>query len=178
MKNTEVIFNSQTQPPIPCRIYQISKDGIHTGGSPINGRFPWRNARSVARGILRAWARDLIEKHDAVQLCAILGQWMKDWQSTNDRAGTNTDNLELPRLENILSSLIDGRLQRKAYFRQVYDSRDGSVMSHLSEEMLEAISHCLKKTGVKPRIHWEVESLPNDVGIYRILLKGGKHHES
>lgn len=31
---------------------------------------------------------------------------------------------------------------------------------------------------IEPDLRWEVESLPNNGGIYRILLRGGKNEES
>lgn len=169
INNTKVIFKTQTQPPISYRIYSISKDGIHLGGSSIDGRFPWRNAQSVVRGIIRTWAQDLVTKHDAAQLTTILQRWTRDWSSNNNGG--------LPPLENILSSLIDNRIKHKAYFGQIYGARDGSVISHLSEEMTKAIGYYLKIIGVRPMIQWKVDSLLNCARIYRILLEGGDHCE-
>lgn len=158
MEETEVIFKSQTRPRIPYRIYQISKDGIYLGGNFIKGRFPWRNAQSVARGIIRAWARDLVVGHNTTQLATIFHRWARDWSSDND--GADTNNGEVPPLENILSSLIDRRLEHKAYFRQAYDSRDGSVLSHLSEEMIKAVGYCLKRISMKPGTEWMFQEPP------------------
>ena len=152
MKNAEVLFKSQTQPPIPYRTYCIDKDGIYLGGTPISGRFPWENARKVAQGILRAWARDLVTGHDAPQLTTILHRWGRDWSPNSD--GADTNNGKLPPLENILSLLIDGRFKHKAYFRKTYGNRDGSVICRLSEEMLRAVGYCLKRTSMKPRTEW------------------------
>ena len=149
MKNTEIIFKSQTQPPIPYRTYCISRDGIHLSGNPINGRFPWKMMRETARDIIRAWARDLVAEHDTTQLATIFHRWARDWSLDNDDADTN--NSEVPPLENIMSSLIDRRLRHKAYLRQTYGSRDGSVISQLSQEMIQAISYCLKKVIIKPQ---------------------------
>lgn len=169
MKNTEVVFKSQTQHTIPYRIYGISKDGIHLGGSPIESKFPWRIAGKVVRRALRAWARDLVERHDASQLTAILHRWARDWSSNNNGG--------LPPLENILSLLIDRRIKHKAYFKQIYGARDGSVISHLSEEMTKAIGYYLKIIGVRPMIQWKVDSLLSCARIYQILLEGGDHYE-
>lgn len=143
---------SKTQPPIPYRIYYISKHGIRLGGIPIKGRFQWKSAHRVGRRILRIWARDLVTEHDTTQLATILQQWARDWSLNND--GANTKNGELPTPENILSSLIDRKLEHKAYFRQAYDSRDGSVISRLSEEIIKAVSYCLKRMSMKPATEW------------------------
>jgi len=172
MKNTEVIFKSHLQSPIPYHTYSISKAGLHIGGNPISSNFTWRNCQRVARGIIRAWARDLVAGHDSAQLCAILHQWAKDWSSNND--GANTYNGELLRLKDMLSSLIDIRLEHKAYFRQTYGSRDGSVIFHLSREIVDAVGYCLNRMALKPRVQLEIESLPNGVEIYRMLLEGSK----
>ena len=35
------------------------------------------------------------------------------------------------------------------------------------------LSWLLEGGSMEPKVHWEVESLPNNGGIYRILLEGG-----
>ncbi len=178
MEETEIIFKSQTQPRIPYRIYQISKDGIYLSGSPITGKFPWGNAQSVAGGIIRAWARDLVAKHDAEEISAILRRWAKDWTGGNDTNGANPAITEISKLERLLSWLREKNANHKVYFRQHYNERDALIMHHLSKEMVKAVSYYLKRVGVKLKIQWEIQSLPNDMGIYRILFEGGKFHES
>ena len=179
MKNTEVLFKSQSRSPIQCRIYYISKNGIGIGGSSIKGSFPWRSGQGVVRAILQSWARDVINKYDAVEVSAILSQWANKWAVNHDVTEIQTNNIvEPPSPKHCLSCLINNSIERKEYFRREHGSTDGPVMFYLSEEMIKAISHCLRKIGMKPRIQWEVESLPNDVGIYHILLEGGKYNES
>ena len=175
MKYTEIMFKSQGKTSIPHRIYYMSKEGLHIGGNPISSNFTWRNCQRVARGILRAWAQDLVAGHDSAQLCATLHQWAKDW--TEDY-GIKEDDPAIvgPSPPNaLLSRLWESNIERKACFRQRFGKRDGTVMFYLSKEIIEAVGYCLKRIGVKPRIQWEVESLPHDVGIYHILLEGGKH---
>ena len=178
MEVAEVLFKSYLQPPIPYRTYCISKDGVYIGGSPIKGKFPWRSAQGILRGILRAWARDLVEGHDTIQIGAILHRWAKDWTGGNDINGANPAITETSKLERLLSWLREKNADHKVYFRQHYNERDASIMHHLSKEMVEAVSYCLKRISMKPKIQWEVESLPNCVGIYRILLEGGDNCES
>lgn len=172
----ELQQKSTPQNSMNHRVYYIGRGGICLGGSPISGRFPWRNAESVVRRILRAWARDIVARHDTTQLATILHQWARDWSSNNDDADTN--NGELLPLENILSSLIDKRLEHKAHLRQIYGSRGGSVMSHLSEEMIEAVGYSLIQVGKNRATKWVVDSLDDDGGIYRIILRGGEREES
>ncbi len=178
MENTETIVKVQSQASIPCRIYQISRDGIQLGGSPINGRFPWGNAHGVAKELIRAWARDLVAGHDAAELGAILLQWLGDWSFGKNITEIDPPVDELAPLDTLLNCLGDKSIDRKSCFGQQYDNHDAVMMFHLSNAMIEAIGYCLKKMGAKLRIQWEIEFLPNDTGIYRILLEGGKQHES
>jgi len=151
VENTEVIFKSQIQPPIPYRIYYISKEGIHLSGTPIRDRFPWENAQKVARRILRAWARDLVARHDAAQLGAILSQWAKDWTTKDGVAEVDPSIIEPSPAKHLLSRLRNNTIERRAYFAQRYGRRDDSVIFHLSEEMIEAVGYCLIKIIIKPQ---------------------------
>lgn len=179
MKDIEVLFKSQTQLPVPYRTYSINMNGIRLGGTPINNRFPWRNAQRVVRSILQAWARDIINRYDAAEVSAILSQWANKWVANYDVTEIQTDNtVEHPSPKYCLSFLLNNSIKRKEYFKREHGSTDGPIMSSLSEEMIKAISHSLSKIGVKPRIQWEVESLPSDFGVYHILLEGGKYRES
>ncbi len=152
MKEAKVIFKSPKQPPIPYRIYSISKEGIHLGGSPIGGRFPWRNAQSVARGIIRAWARDLVSRHDEAQLSAILQRWAKDWLAEHIPVETNPAVVEPPPPQQLLGWLRDKSMERKSFFENQDNNRDGTVMFKLSEEMIEAVAYGIKKITTKPQI--------------------------
>ncbi len=136
---------------INYRVYYIGKDGIQVGGNPISGRFQWGNIHELARGILRAWARDLVEGHDTIQIGAILHRWAKDWAAEDDIAETYTAITKPSPPERLLSWLKDKHLERKAFFRQHNNERDGTVMFNLSEEMIEAVGYCLKKVIIKPQ---------------------------
>ncbi len=163
MKNVKVIFKSQTQPQIPYRIYQISKDGIRLGGTVINGKFPWRSAQKDMRMILRAWARDMVADHDAEEISAILHQWTKDWAAEDDIAETYTAITKPSPPERLLSWLKDKHLERKAFFKQHNNERDGTVMFNLSEEMIEAVGYYLKKVIIKP------QTVGHRFSLYRVM---------
>lgn len=162
---------------IDYRVYYIGKDGIRVDGTPIESKFPWRIAGRVVRGVLRAWAGDLVAGHDAPQLTAILHRWSKQWLWENDVNSAYPAVANFSTLECLLSWLREQNYNRKVYFQRHNNDKDASTMYYLSEEMLAAVSYCLKRMGMKPKIQWIIESLPNDAGIYRILLEGGDHCE-
>jgi len=174
MEKPDVVFKLKSQASMPYRVYYMSKDGIQLGGTSIEGKFPWKSSQKVARRILRAWARDLVSGHDEAQLSAILQKWAKDWIGhTGD--GPFVDKPSIPKY--IINQLREKTNERKALFTKQNNERDASIMFHLSEEMIKAVNYCLMREGIRLRIRWEVESLPNGAGIYRILLEGGKNLE-
>jgi len=60
---------------------------------------------------------------------------------------------------------------RRSLLRNLGDAVKGG----LRERLIETVAHWIRRL---PRLKWEVESLPNNGGIYQILLKGGKNEKS
>ena len=160
MKKNEVVFKSKSQAPMPYRVYYIGKDGIKVSGTPLDGKFPWKASQSIARRILRAWAGDLVVRYDTAQIGAFLKQWGKDWSGTNDISGGDTSATKPSALKRLIGWLRDQVLNRKVYFRQHYNKRDTSIMYHLSQEMVEAISYNLEKIIKKPLTEWNFSNEP------------------
>lgn len=165
-------------PQMPYRIYYIGKEGITFGGTPLQGKFPWKTSQRFTRRILRAWARDLIRRHDEEQLNSILQKWAKDWSVEYIPMETNPTVVELPTPQRLLGWLRDKTPERKLFFGEQDNERDALMLFHLSEEMIKAMNYCLMREGMRLRIRWEVESLPDGAGIYRILLERGENLES
>ena len=177
MKNDLPIVEFSKE-PCDYRVYCVSEEGLHIGGVPIHGDFPWTIARGVVRGILQSWARQMFVRQDGVGLCNVLGRWARDWSSKRGNIEVGALSPEPFLMEKTLRWLKDTSIERKAYFAQRYGGRDGSVMLHLSNEMIEAVRYCLKQFGVRPRLRWEVQSSPDAAEVYHTLFQGGKHDQS
>ena len=154
------------------RVYYIGKDGLHLGGKPISGKFRWRTASKELRGILHAWARDLVAKYDAVEVGAILSQWARDWATEAGITKVGSPVVDPYPPEYILGCLGESSIERRAYFLKRYGVRDGTTLFHFSTEMLKAVRHAFRHIGVKPRIIWEVSEGGDEV--YKILIRGGQ----
>ena len=56
---------------------------------------------------------------------------------------------------------------------QEQQQRDSQTIGEIDEESF--LSFLQQWGSLEPNVRWEVESLPNNGGIYRILLEGGKN---
>jgi hypothetical protein len=56
---------------------------------------------------------------------------------------------------------------------QTHQGKSGQSTGSIDEESF--LSFLLQGGIIEPNVRWEVQSLPNNGGIYRILLEGGKN---
>ena len=69
---------------------------------------------------------------------------------------------------------LSPRLARKVKaLDQEYREKSGQSAGEIGEESF--LSFLLQGGIIEPNVRWEVQSLPNNGGIYRILLGGGKN---
>jgi len=123
----------------------------------VLGKMPLK----VMRRPLREWAEDWVVQH-ATEADAILDTILNE---CSPRFTT----------EAVMRAVKDTRSGDKTLFASEYGKRrDGVVVFHVFSELLRALALRLKERMAKPEIRWEVESLPNNGGVYRILLQGGQ----
>jgi hypothetical protein len=79
--------------------------------------------------------------------------------------------------EQLLTLSRDIKGEFKMLVRREYPGRDGTLVFNVMWEILLAMVRRLKQENQGPDLHWEIESLPNDGGIYRILLEGGRDED-
>ena len=105
-----------------------------------------------------------------------LQQWAEDWVKRQDIAVLE-DTLQsywLGTVESFLNSMKAKAVEVKAYFQEECGKRGGALAFLIVIAMIKAVKRKLSAI----RIHWKVESLPDNGGIYRILLEAGKDDES
>ena len=73
---------------------------------------------------------------------------------------------------------LSPRLMRR--LKTFASRQDGNAIKNVSGEVDDTIFLSWLEQGgsIEPNVQWEVEPLPNNGGIYKILLKGGKKDES
>ncbi len=110
----------------------------------------------IAHRPLQQWAEDWVERQDIVALEDILKSC---WSGTVD---------------SFLNSIRNRAVEVKAYFQKECGKRGGALAFLIVIAIIKAVKRKLSAI----RIHWKVESLPDNGGIYRILLEVGKDDES
>ena len=73
---------------------------------------------------------------------------------------------------------LSPRLMRR--LKTFASRQDGNAIKNVSGEVDDTIFLSWLEQGgsIEPNVQWEVEPLPNNGGIYKILLNGGKKDES
>lgn len=112
--------------------------------------------RQLDDGQLREGLSAFVSDNDAIRLVKAIGQLMK-----------NGD----------LAFWVSPRLMRK--YRAFVAEQQGESSQGIGEVDDTLFFVWLQQGGsIEPNLRWEVESLPNNGGIYKILLKGGKKDEN
>jgi hypothetical protein len=122
----------------------------------VFGKMPLKLIRRPFREFAEAW----VAEH-AYELKVILEEYIPDFKP-----------------EALRKCLEEAKHGMKLSCEQKHGKRDGAVVFSMMWDFLRAIAIKLKKSVENGVIQWEIESLPNNGGVYRILLEGGRDEES